>query len=433
MKRSSSFIKRKIALFLVLLLSIESFAAVVGDNDGAAFITKAEFDSMRNNFQSQLDRYNSSIDNKIDGAIATYLAGVAVQSHRDVKPIINNYTNIMWQPNWKIYGRMRQFTSETDYTDTLDTWFVPPADRRILTSENRFSLWDWQNWAYITVGLGLWGQPQKYVGGWMTNHSSYQWPQVFSLLAVEDSSSGVPVLDPDEPFVSANDLSPYLVSSFKDRNVSGSYDYTVGYSPQYLVLTQVKPLSLNAGDAYVLEWSAARNGNNGAIAVFTGRDTVKNTKLGLNWSTAFWTSITSWTQLPKNGYGKYAYLRDPSTFNQDPWGVSIVEPSVTYQQQLYDAASFMLLGNDVVDKANYIQPTGERHSSGRCFTPGSETADVPVKWTRAVAHNLNAMQLNQSDMYLDPNIETIVSLPKLPQATISEIKSLYFKDVNTNL
>ena len=78
MKRSSSFIKRKIALFLVLLLSIESFAAVVGDNDGAAFITKAEFDSMKNDFQSQLDRYNSSLDNKIDGAITSYLNGIKV-------------------------------------------------------------------------------------------------------------------------------------------------------------------------------------------------------------------------------------------------------------------------------------------------------------------------------------------------------------------
>ena len=59
-------------------MSINTFAAVVGDNDGAAFITKAEFDSLKNDFQSQLDRYNSSIDNKIDGAIASYLAGMNV-------------------------------------------------------------------------------------------------------------------------------------------------------------------------------------------------------------------------------------------------------------------------------------------------------------------------------------------------------------------
>ena len=64
------------ALFLVLLLSIESFGAIVSDNDGSAFITKAEFDSLKNDFQSQIDQYNTSIDQKIDGAIASYLSGI---------------------------------------------------------------------------------------------------------------------------------------------------------------------------------------------------------------------------------------------------------------------------------------------------------------------------------------------------------------------
>ena len=47
-KGTKSFIKRKIALHLVVLMSINSFAAVVGDNDGVAFITKAEFKSLKN-------------------------------------------------------------------------------------------------------------------------------------------------------------------------------------------------------------------------------------------------------------------------------------------------------------------------------------------------------------------------------------------------
>ena len=59
-------------------MSIESFGAVVGDNDGSAFITKAEFDSLKNNFQSQIDQYNTSIDSKIDGAIASYLKGINI-------------------------------------------------------------------------------------------------------------------------------------------------------------------------------------------------------------------------------------------------------------------------------------------------------------------------------------------------------------------
>ena len=72
-------VKKLLALFLVVLMSIESFAAVVSDNDGSAFITKAEFDSLKNNFQSQIDQYNTSIDSKIDGAIASYLAGVKIE------------------------------------------------------------------------------------------------------------------------------------------------------------------------------------------------------------------------------------------------------------------------------------------------------------------------------------------------------------------
>ena len=78
MNKGVRLIKRLIALFLVLIFSIESFAAVVSDNDGSAFITKAKFDSLKNNFQNQIDQYNTSIDSKIDGAIASYLAGIKV-------------------------------------------------------------------------------------------------------------------------------------------------------------------------------------------------------------------------------------------------------------------------------------------------------------------------------------------------------------------
>ena len=70
--------KKALCLVFAFLLSINSFAAVVSDNDGAAFITKAEFDSLKNNFQGQIDQYNTSIDSKIDGAISSYLAGIRV-------------------------------------------------------------------------------------------------------------------------------------------------------------------------------------------------------------------------------------------------------------------------------------------------------------------------------------------------------------------
>ena len=86
MKRSTRYIKKALVTFLVVLMSINTFTAVVGDNDGADFITTAEFDSLKNDFQSQLDTYNSSIDNKIDGAIASYLSGVMIAKKMNVVP-----------------------------------------------------------------------------------------------------------------------------------------------------------------------------------------------------------------------------------------------------------------------------------------------------------------------------------------------------------
>ena len=55
---------------MIVLFGIKSFAAAVSDNDGAAFITKAEFDSLKNTYQSQLDFNNRNIDSKIEELIS---------------------------------------------------------------------------------------------------------------------------------------------------------------------------------------------------------------------------------------------------------------------------------------------------------------------------------------------------------------------------
>lgn len=47
MNKGIRLIKRAMALSLVLLLSIESFGAIVSDNDGSAFITKAELEAFK--------------------------------------------------------------------------------------------------------------------------------------------------------------------------------------------------------------------------------------------------------------------------------------------------------------------------------------------------------------------------------------------------
>ena len=71
-------IKKTIILFIILTMCTNAIAVAVSDNDGSAFITKAEFDSLKNDFQSRLDQYNTSINSKIDSAIASYLAGISV-------------------------------------------------------------------------------------------------------------------------------------------------------------------------------------------------------------------------------------------------------------------------------------------------------------------------------------------------------------------
>ncbi len=83
-------------------------AAVVSDNDGSAFITKAEFDSLKNDFQNQIDSYNTEIDSKIDAAIASYLAGVTLGSQ---VTLVNNYNKIL-------NNKTIRWVSASDYSKT---------------------------------------------------------------------------------------------------------------------------------------------------------------------------------------------------------------------------------------------------------------------------------------------------------------------------
>ena len=118
-------LKKLACLFLVVLMSINSFAAVIGDNDGSSFITKVEFENLKEEFNKQIDRYNKSIDGKIDGAIAAYLAGIKISNYYVLKqakseleyPITfrmkngvfnwgqwtTNGATPYWAPNYKTY------------------------------------------------------------------------------------------------------------------------------------------------------------------------------------------------------------------------------------------------------------------------------------------------------------------------------------------
>ena len=91
--------KRVLTYILIIFCSISSFAAVVGDSDGAAFVTKAEFEEMKNNFNLQIDRYNESIDSKIDGVIASYIDGIRILLRETRKPLISS------TDHWLMYNK----------------------------------------------------------------------------------------------------------------------------------------------------------------------------------------------------------------------------------------------------------------------------------------------------------------------------------------
>lgn len=108
-------------LFIIITFVFDSMAAVVSDNDGSAFITKAEFDSLKNTFQSQINSYNSQISTKIDDAIASYLSGVVVsQDPVNYWEMIDKTTggNLYWQ--CRIYDGDENITSQVNLSVTRE-------------------------------------------------------------------------------------------------------------------------------------------------------------------------------------------------------------------------------------------------------------------------------------------------------------------------
>ena len=140
---------------MVLLLSIETFAAVVSDNDGSAFITKAEFDSLKNDFQSQIDQYNTSIDAKIDGAIAAYLAGIKMTKKTDVPLVVSNYDEILWKRKFDFYGSYADYTSGTSKTVQKNVWYTPHFQKFLgFRGEQHDMMFQWNRW-YSGFLLGI--------------------------------------------------------------------------------------------------------------------------------------------------------------------------------------------------------------------------------------------------------------------------------------
>ena len=121
------------ALFIVVLLNINSYAAV-GANDGSAFVTKAEFDALVNTFNEQMDTYQSGLNAKIDGAIANYLAGLSSVTVVTLDNYAQTYMNAL---NINYFEPIRQVDVTTDFAYSykhlvMGAWFfyAPGVDQQ---------------------------------------------------------------------------------------------------------------------------------------------------------------------------------------------------------------------------------------------------------------------------------------------------------------
>lgn len=93
MKRCKIY-KSFLALLIIIIFCFENYAAIVSDNDGSAFVTKSEFESLKKDFAGQINNYNDSIDAKIDGAIAAYLAGINMQKAQSLDTVLKNWNEV---------------------------------------------------------------------------------------------------------------------------------------------------------------------------------------------------------------------------------------------------------------------------------------------------------------------------------------------------
>ena len=141
-----------LALFIVVLLNINSYAAVSA-NDGSAFVTKAEFDALVNTFNEQMDTYQSGLNAKIDGAISNYLAGLSSVTVVTLDNYAQAYMNAL---NINYIEPIREVNVATDFAYSykhlvMGAWFyyAPGVDNQQSRSDaspyKHTSAWIYKN------------------------------------------------------------------------------------------------------------------------------------------------------------------------------------------------------------------------------------------------------------------------------------------------
>lgn len=198
MKGIMKIIKKFFVIGLVILLNLECFASIISDNDGAAFITKYEFEALKNSFVSQINNYNNSIDEKIDGAIASYLAGLMIEKVTPIEPSISNYNEIRWMNGPYMYFTNRKFTEYTTtagrYTDRTEWQVINPENRRQCQQDGYLWWFDKLlsgNFSEQTISFMLHPYDVSWAWGTGRNVSQSRGPSIFAVMEEEKNGWAV--------------------------------------------------------------------------------------------------------------------------------------------------------------------------------------------------------------------------------------------------
>lgn len=133
----------------IVIVSYRILASVVSDSDGSAFVTKAEFETLKNDFDEQINKYNASIDNKIDGAIASYLDGIDINNKYKLE---NKYKLI--NPTWMKNKRFNKSKKGNKYVKYMSITFATmnKTNGNLVNSGRVMFLSEWtcSSWGVVT-------------------------------------------------------------------------------------------------------------------------------------------------------------------------------------------------------------------------------------------------------------------------------------------
>ena len=424
MRKSTRVFKKYIAIFLIVLMSINTLGAVVSDNDGSAFITKAEFDSLKNNFQSQIDQYNTSIDQKIDGAIASYLQGIKVAVSENVSLLVKNYQDIRWLRDLYIYGKYKKWTTNSAYTSQLtNDWFKPSMnEKRMNLRETGIYIYDTFSTAWQMTTNGFYFVATKSEAGITFNGArGYETNPCCPTMAAYmlKDKTGWYVDSYRNFFV----LAPYLVSNIHTVNMLAGYQYQIAdYVPALRDFRVYTVDDTSTVLKYQIDYN--ENGNPNKLRSLESVLNIDN----CDWPTV-WNSLNLWdgdkfssaTKANPNGWGNMLtsdYFNRGCTWHR-------IDTNAGEQLTVFRYGMFGKDNDILTNVARYDHSQGERGIYD--FTGATEYASVYGNFTKCKIQNFgrNLSDFDGESVYTI-NIPGSFSVQHFPTATLSELSSHNF-------